>query len=189
MEQDRPQPETIYELYKLLKLHKYERNPAWNDICEQVEGWNWAVNYYPNFEGSIEFDLWSEIDCVPYTIANQVVGEGKKRSYGSAMYGHVKLLVEPYIGRNQVRLEWQVEDDVSFEARTIPKEYLPVIFESVIDMVIEYLRRGVALTNIKFIVCGGSYHVMDSKGYGYQIAAIEAFRSALDTSKLVHSCP
>ncbi|MBL1175063.1 hypothetical protein [Pantanalinema sp. GBBB05] len=186
MEQEHPKPEAIDELYKLLKLYKAVRNSDWDHICKYVEAWNWAMNRCSGFEGAIQFDLWGGVDCVPYTIANQVAGEGKfVRIAGK--YGHVKLLVEPYVGQSQVCLEWRVEDNPSSEDDTVPKEYLPAIFESLIDVMIERLRGGILLTNIKVIVCGGSYHLVDSSEISYKIAAVIAFRAILDKTELVRT--
>jgi Elongation factor G, domain IV len=187
MEIEKPQSKEISELYKLLKFYKGVRNSDWDNICKFVEKWHWVANIWDNFAGSIKLNLWNQAECKLYSIAKPLIAEGKfiRQSSSIGSYGHVVFHIEPmtekYNVEYNIEIIWQVNDD-----KNIPFYYIPAIFEGINDAMIEYFHQtSIALTSLKIIIYDGNHHEIDSREIDYRIAAIIAWRKALENAELV----
>lgn len=183
MEIEKPTSKDISKLYNLLKFYKGVRNDNWDDICQYVEKWHWVANIWDDFEGMIELNLWKEVELKLYSIAQPLIAEGKfiRTSSSPAHYGHVVFHIEPKIEDQTIQIIWQISDE-----KIIPVDYIPMIFEGIIDTIIEYFHQtNIALTSMKIIVYDGSHHEVDSRQFSYRIAAAIACRKALANAEFI----
>lgn len=154
-----------------------------NPFCEYFEDWQWNTNDWSNFNGIIDLDLWSRINCESYSISESLMAEGKHIRQSSSVhsFGHVVLLVEPDIENKNIRFIWQIKDE-----KIIPICYMRDVFEGVVDEIIEHFHKtNIGITSMKITVCDGTLHEMDSNRWGYKIAAMKALRKVLDTAKFI----
>jgi hypothetical protein len=180
---EKPKSQDISELYNLLKIYKCVRNYDWDDICEYVEKWHWIANIWDDFEGMLELNLWKQVECKLYSIAKPLIAEGKfiRTTSSPGNYAHVVFQIEPKMEYQNIQIIWQIKNE-----RIIPIYYVPIIFEGIIDAIIEYFHKtNIALTSMKIIVYDGSYHEVDSREIDYRIAAAIACRKALANAELI----
>ncbi|MBN3894350.1 MAG: hypothetical protein HWQ41_03470 [Nostoc sp. NOS(2021)] len=159
------------------------RNYNWDDICQYVEEWHWVANIWDNFERMIELNLWKEVESKLYSIAKPLIAEGKfiRTTSSRAHYGHVVFHIEPKIEDQTIQIIWQISDE-----KIIPVDYIPIIFEGIIDAIIEYFHKtNITLTSMKIIVYDGSHHEVDSRQLSYRIAAAIACRKALANAEFI----
>ncbi|MBD2436666.1 hypothetical protein [Nostoc sp. FACHB-110] len=177
-----PNSQDISELYHLLKFYKGVRNYDWDHICSYVEKWHWATNIWDSFAGMLELDVWKTPKFNLYSISTVLIAEGKfiRQSSSVGSYGHLCLQLEPKPDNKNIQIIWQINDE-----RTITSDYIPVIFEGIIDGIFDYFHKSnIALAAMKIIINNGSYHEVDSREIDYRIAANIALRNALKNAEL-----
>jgi len=115
------------------------------------------------------------------TITKIVKGEGKfiKQAGGRGLYGHVILLLEPLPRGEGFIFENRVGEEV------IPKEYIPIIRDSVSETRATGVLMGYPIIDIKVSLIDGSYHEVDSTDLAYKIAGSLAFRDAAKDSGMI----
>ena len=109
---------------------------------------------------------------IPYretiTSSIKVEGKHKRQSGGHGQYGHVWLEIEP------------AEEEFVFSQKifggAVPKQYIPAVEKGIIDAMKEGVLAGYPISNIKAILCDGSYHNVDSSELAFKIAATQAFK-------------
>ncbi len=99
-------------------------------------------------------------------------GKIKKQTSGSCKYGEVKIIIE--VNKDSYDLKtfsWEVSDD------EIPIEYLDVIVTTLKTISKDQDH------SLKFRIVGGSYHVVDSSYFSFEIATFRAISNlvGLDT--------
>ncbi|AKG22011.1 hypothetical protein [Calothrix sp. 336/3] len=180
---EKPNTQDICELYKLLKIYIHMRNSAWDDMCKYVEKWHWVVNIWETFQNVVELDIWHGYDCQHYSIKEPLIAEGKFIRSSSSIdhYGHIIFKVEQNLAENQIKIVWQIADET-----VIPDEYIPESIEGIIDGLIRHFHlQNQALTSLKITVCNGSYHEINSRESDYRLAAIIAWRNALESAEFI----
>ncbi|ALF52041.1 hypothetical protein ACX27_02915 [Nostoc piscinale CENA21] len=183
IETAQPDSEDISNLYNLLKFYKGVRNSDWDNLCVYIENWHWVANIWDNFDGRRELNLWDKAEYKLYSIAQPLIAEGKfvRQSSSIDSYGHVWLTIEPIIANSHIEIVWRIDDE-----EIIPSEWIPAIFEGIIDGIFDYFHQtNFALTAMKVVINNGSYHPVDSKEMDYRIAAKIACRNAIAKAEFV----
>ncbi len=109
---------------------------------------------------------------IPYretiTSSIKVEGKHKKQTGGHGQYGHVWLQIEP------------AEEEFVFSEKVfggaVPKQYIPAVEKGIIEAMKEGVLAGYPISNIRAILCDGSYHNVDSSELAFKIAASQAFK-------------
>ena len=107
------------------------------------------------------------------TITTSAEAEGKyiRQTGGRGQYGHVKLIVEPNLGKGF--------DFVSeIVGGVIPKEFIPAVEKGVREATQEGVLAGYPVVDVKVRLVDGSYHEVDSSDLAFAIAGSLAFKDA-----------
>ncbi len=106
------------------------------------------------------------------TITRSAKVEGKyiKQSGGHGMYGHVWLEVEPSAPGAGFVFENKTVGGV------IPKEYIPSVEKGVRDALNRGVLAGFPMIDVKAALVDGSFHVVDSSGPAFEVAASMALQ-------------
>ncbi|AFY43622.1 elongation factor G domain IV [Nostoc sp. PCC 7107] len=183
IETAQPNSEDISNLYNLFKFYKCIRNSDWYHLCSYIENWHWVANIWDDFEGTLKLNLWNKAEYKLYSIVQPLIVEGKfvRQSSSIDSYGHVCLKIEPIIANSHIEIVWQIDDE-----EIIPLEWIPAIFEGIIDGIFDYFHQtNIALNSMRIIINDGSYHPVDSKEMDYRIAAKIAWRNALIKAEII----
>lgn len=104
----------------------------------------------------------------------EVQGRYKKQSGGRGQYGDVWIKIEPLP---------KGTGDFEFVNKifggAIPRNYIPAVEKGVRQSCSEGAIAGYPLTGLRVILCGGSYHAVDSSDMAFQIAGAMALRKAV----------
>jgi len=108
------------------------------------------------------------------TISNVANAEGKhkKQSGGAGQYGHVFIKFEP---TDQI---FEFASEVV--GGCVPKNYFPAIEKGLIEAFETGPLTGFPLMNVKATVYDGSQHPVDSNELSFKLAAILAYKNAVD---------
>jgi elongation factor G len=128
----------------------------------------------------IDFDL-DHPGRVVLTLLAEVAGEGRHmlRSRAGPEYGHLKLLLSPFLGECAYRFEWRVVQ------RALPDFAKEAALEGVRIALQEELPVNRCVSRIRIAVVDGSYHDTDSSPRSFEFAAELAVRDALSRARLV----
>ncbi|BAZ40371.1 elongation factor EF-G [Calothrix sp. NIES-4101] len=179
--QEEPNKQDIRELYILLKIYKHIRNSAWDDICKYVEKWHWLVNIWETFQNVIELDIWHGCEYQRYSIKEPLITEGKyiRGCYNIGQPAHIVFKLERNLENNQIKIIWQIPNETD-------DEYISDSIEGIIDGLIKYSHlENKAFSSLKIIVFNGSYHEYDCRESDYRIAALIAWRNALENAEFI----
>ncbi|MGB4070613.1 MAG: elongation factor G, partial [bacterium] len=125
----------------------------------------------------------TETPKVPYreTIRKSVKVEGKhkKQTGGHGQYGHVWIEMEPL-----PEGEGFVFEETIFGG-AVPKQYIPAVEKGIREAMEEGVLAGYPVVDFKVNLYDGSYHTVDSSELAFKIAAIQAFRKAMEQANPV----
>ena len=108
-------------------------------------------------------------------IKKSVEQEGKfvKQSGGRGQYGHVWLKIEP----NETGKGYEFVDAI--KGGVVPREYIPAVDKGLQDAITSGVLAGYPVVDIKFTLCDGSYHDVDSNENAFRMAASMAFKEGM----------
>ncbi len=115
------------------------------------------------------------------TIAKKVEVEGKfiQQSGGHGQYGHVKIILEPFVGDKTVEF---VDKIVGGK---IPKQYIKSIEKGIRNMAVGGVTSPFPMINIKVTLVDGSFHQVDSSDLAFESAACIALKTGVEQAKAV----
>jgi elongation factor G len=102
-----------------------------------------------------------------------------RRSRAGPEYGHVKLLLSPFLAEHAYRIEWHLYE------RTLPGFAKGAVLEGIRVALQEELPVNRCVSRIRIAVVDGSYHDTDSSPEAFRFAAELAVRDALSRARLV----
>ncbi|MCS7150288.1 MAG: elongation factor G [Caldimicrobium sp.] len=107
------------------------------------------------------------------TITAKAEAEGKyiRQTGGRGQYGHVKLIVEPNLGKG-------IEFVSEIVGGVIPKEFIPSVEKGVREAAQEGVLAGYPVIDVKIRLVDGSYHEVDSSDLAFAIAGSIGFKDA-----------
>jgi len=113
------------------------------------------------------------------TITQVAQAEGKyiRQSGGRGQYGHVVIEVAP----NERGKGFEFIDKI--KGGIIPKEFIPAVETGVKEALQKGVLAGYPLTDIKVTLFDGSFHVVDSSDFAFQIAGSIALVEAAKKAK------
>lgn len=97
-----------------------------------------------------------------------------KQSGGHGQYGHVVITIEPLGNGEGVLFEEKVRGG------TVPREYIPAVEKGIREAVESGVLSGYPMTDLKVTLTDGSFHEVDSSDLAFRMAAILAFREAVE---------
>lgn len=104
----------------------------------------------------------------------RVQGKHKKQSGGRGQYGDVWIEVEP----RERGKDFEFVDKIFGGA--IPRNFIPSVEKGIRKALDEGILAGYPVTDLRVILCDGSYHPVDSSDIAFQIAGSMAFKKALE---------
>lgn len=111
--------------------------------------------------------------------AVKVEGRHKKQTGGHGQYGHVFIEMEPLAeGEGFVFEE-------SIFGGSVPRQYIPAVEKGIREAMEEGILAGYPVVDFKVNLYDGSYHTVDSSEMAFKIAAIQAFRKAMEEAQPV----
>ncbi len=128
------------------------------------------------------------------TITGEATVENKyiKQTGGKGQYGHVKILVKPFVKPDpEEKVPKNVEREDGFEfinsikGGVIPQEFIPAVYKGVREAMDRGILAGYKMTDISCELLYGSYHDVDSSEIAYKIAASQAFQEAAKSARPV----
>ncbi|MBP7228563.1 MAG: elongation factor G [Longilinea sp.] len=102
-----------------------------------------------------------------------------KQTGGHGQYGHVVINVEPLERGSGLAFENKIVGGA------IPQEYIPAVEKGVREAAETGVLAGYPVTDLKVILVDGSFHEVDSSEMAFKMAAIFAFREAMERGKPV----
>ena len=107
------------------------------------------------------------------TIKQEAECEGKyiRQSGGRGQYGHVKIKLEPNVGKG-----YEFVDAIVGGA--VPREYIKPTDEGLKDALSKGILAGYPVIDVKATLFDGSYHDVDSSEMAFKVAASMALREA-----------
>jgi len=100
-------------------------------------------------------------------------GKHKKQSGGHGQYGDCWLRLEPLPAGS----EFEFADEIF--GGSIPSKYVPAVEKGVREAMQKGTLAGYPVVDLKVTVFDGSYHEVDSSDIAFQLAAIMAFKGAM----------
>jgi len=97
-----------------------------------------------------------------------------KQTGGHGQYGHVVINLEPLGNAEGVKFEDKVRGG------SIPREYIPAVEKGIMEAVESGVLSGYPMTDLKVSLVDGSFHEVDSSELAFRMAAILAFREAVE---------
>jgi elongation factor G len=135
------------------------------------------------------------------TITAAAEAEGKyiRQTGGRGQYGHVFLRVDPLdhpdpeaiaeITRKKATNKFDPELNLLFVDEivggTVPKEYIPPVYQGVREAMEGGILAGYELTGVRVALTEGSYHEVDSSELAFKIAGSIGFKEAARRAKPV----
>ncbi|MEM9092088.1 MAG: hypothetical protein AAGC93_25555 [Cyanobacteria bacterium P01_F01_bin.53] len=183
IESDQLTVETLTPLYRQVRTHKQQTHHRCDWLYSYVEQLHFELKYLSPSADSLQH----------YKACKWVMGESRfvrQTSGGGDQYGHVILQLRPIPSGIEnptpATSEWQAAiSDHPHLADTIPPEFEPTILTAMDAQLAGYSEAGFCLVNTKVVVCGGSFHPVDSKPYSYKVAALQALSAAINGANLV----
>lgn len=105
---------------------------------------------------------------------NEVSYKYTKQTGGHGQYGHVVINLEPLGNAEGVKFEDKIRGG------TIPREYIPAVEKGIMEAVESGVLSGYPMTDLKVTLVDGSFHEVDSSELAFRMAAILAFREAVE---------
>jgi elongation factor G len=105
---------------------------------------------------------------------NEVSYKYTKQTGGHGQYGHVVINLEPLGNAEGVKFEDKIRGG------TIPREYIPAVEKGIMEAVESGVLSGYPMTDLKVSLVDGSFHEVDSSELAFRMAAILAFREAVE---------
>lgn len=104
-------------------------------------------------------------------------GKYKKQTGGHGQYGHCKMRFEP--------CENVFEFAEEVVGGAVPKQYIPAVEKGIVESLSHGVLAGYPVTNIKAVLCDGSYHDVDSSEAAFKSAAEIAFKEGIKAAQPV----
>ncbi|MDB5187602.1 MAG: fusA [Candidatus Kaiserbacteria bacterium] len=113
-----------------------------------------------------------------------------KQTGGKGQYGHVKIkmaplqpLVEGAKIKNNVEREDHFEFINNIKGGVIPQEYIPAVRKGLKEAMERGVLAGFPMVDVSIDLYDGSYHDVDSSEIAFKLAAINAFKEAVQKAK------
>ena len=116
--------------------------------------------------------------AVTITTSSEGVGRHRKQVKGRGEFGHVRIRVDPNVGKGYEFFTADIDNSV-------PKQFIPAIEKGVMEVLDKGAMDGNPVTDIKVTLIDGSYHAIDSNDQAFTAAASIAVKNALKEAKLV----
>ena len=101
-----------------------------------------------------------------------------RQSGGHGQYGHVKIRIEPNVGKG-----YEFVNAVTGGA--IPKEFIPAVDQGVQGAMMSGVLAGYPVVDTKVTLYDGSFHEVDSSELAFKIAGSMAFKDAMSKANPV----
>jgi len=93
----------------------------------------------------------------------------KKQTGGSGQYAKIQLSIEPNLGEG-----FEFINDV--KGGTVPKEYIPGVIKGVESQMLNGIKAGFPVVDVKARLIDGQFHPVDSSVMAFEIAGRAAFK-------------
>ncbi|HHY95108.1 MAG TPA: elongation factor G [Firmicutes bacterium] len=115
------------------------------------------------------------------SIAATAEAEGKwiRQTGGRGQYGHVWLRLEPMPRGDGFRFEDRIVGGV------VPREFIPAVEAGVKEAMASGVLAGYPVIDVRVQLFDGSYHEVDSSEIAFKMAAVQAFRRAMEMASPV----
>lgn len=107
-----------------------------------------------------------------------VQGKHKKQSGGAGQFGDVHIKFEHIDDK-----DFEFVDEI--HGGVVPRSYIPAVEKGLLEAVKRGSLAGYPVINIKATLLDGSYHSVDSNEMSFKLAAILAFKKAMEVTKPV----
>ena len=107
----------------------------------------------------------------------EVQGKHKKQTGGAGQFADVYIKFEPCLE------EFEFVDNI--HGGVVPKSYIPAVEKGLIEAKMKGSLGGYPVINFKATLFDGSYHNVDSSEMAFKLAAILAFKKAMEEAKPV----
>lgn len=107
----------------------------------------------------------------------EVQGKHKKQTGGAGQFADVYIKFEPCLD------EFEFVDNI--HGGVVPKSYIPAVEKGLIEAKMKGSLAGYPVINFKATLFDGSYHSVDSSEMAFKLAAILAFKKAMEEAKPV----
>lgn len=107
----------------------------------------------------------------------EVQGKHKKQTGGAGQFADVYIKFEPCME------EFEFVDNI--HGGVVPKSYIPAVEKGLIEAKMKGSLGGYPVINFKATLFDGSYHNVDSSEMAFKLAAILAFKKAMEEAKPV----
>jgi len=103
----------------------------------------------------------------------------KKQTGGSGQYAKIQLSIEPNLGEG-----FEFVNDI--KGGTVPKEYIPGVIKGVESQMLNGIKAGFPVVDVKATLIDGQFHPVDSSVMAFEIAGRAAFKEgAADCNPVV----
>ena len=113
-----------------------------------------------------------------------------KQTGGKGQYGHVKIKMSPLLPlvegakiKNNVEREDHFEFINNIKGGVIPQEYIPAVRKGLKEAMERGVLAGFPMVDVSIDLYDGSYHDVDSSEIAFKLAAINAFKEAVQKAK------
>ena len=107
----------------------------------------------------------------------EVQGKHKKQTGGAGQFADVYIKFEPCLE------EFEFVDNI--HGGVVPKSYIPAVEKGLIEAKMKGSLAGYPVINFKATLFDGSYHSVDSSEMAFKLAAVLAFKKAMEEAKPV----
>ena len=110
--------------------------------------------------------------------SKKIEGKFVRQTGGSGQYGVVYIDMEPNPGKG-------FEFESKIKGGAIPTEYIPAVEKGMAESMLDGVKAGYPMVDIKVTLVDGKYHDTDSSEIAFKIAGSMAFKEAAKRSKPV----
>lgn len=180
----------LLQLYETDRLTLQTFSPIYAQLRrrQELSGYRWDrfYVYMGKVYAELKFNLNGSAPVRDFVLDQPAMGEScfEHVLETERRYGHVRLQLVSDASASQTRFEWKVPTDVRSRA-TIPPAFAPVIYDAIATQLDRYTQSGLRLVGAKAIICGGSFHPIDSGSLSYKVAATQALNFAINGARLL----
>lgn len=190
LEHQREYAIALLQLYETNRLTLQTFSPIYAHLRrrQELSGYRWDrfYVYMGKVYAELKFNLNGTAPVRDFVLDQPAVGEScfEHVAETERRYGHVRLQLVSDARTPQTQFEWTLPADVRSRA-TIPPAFAPVIYDAIATQLERYTQSGLRLVGAKAIICGGSFHPIDSGALSYKVAATQALNFAINGARLM----